>query len=49
MSAPYECARCGKPLKREEMVVPVYYVDGATFVVHTIEAGRFAHVTCPTS
>jgi hypothetical protein len=29
------------------MVVPVYYVDGATFVVHTIDAKRFAHVTCP--
>ena len=47
MAAPYECARCDKPLKRGDAVVPVYYVDGATFVVQTIDAGRLAHVECP--
>lgn len=47
MDEPYRCARCGKPLQRQDMVVPVYYVDGATFVVQTIDAKRFAHVECP--
>ncbi|QJD49844.1 hypothetical protein QDW19_gp29 [Microbacterium phage AvGardian] len=49
MNEPYCCARCGKPLQRRDMVVPVYYVDGATFLVQTIDAQRFAHVECPKS